>query len=348
MFRKLAFAILGMIAAATAVAVYVFNDRPSLEAYAALTAPRWDGRPGVTATFLGVSTVLISDGETNLMTDGFFSRPGLWDVVMGEVATDSDRINDGLAAAGVHDLDAVIVLHSHYDHAMDAPEVAERTGAVLVGSESTANIARGWGLPPSQMVVPQPGVPLAFGQFSVTMIVSRHLPHGMAEGNIDEPLVPPVGAMEYREGTTYIVHIEHPSCCASATSSSATARSPVAVRRSLGDRQQVGSAGFIEGALGPYASDVVLLGVGGLSKMTPEYRRAFYDEVLGRLRPRRVFPIHYDDFTRALATPLELPPRALDDFDQTMAELRERSTPGGFEIGLLPVAEPAHLLPIAE
>jgi len=326
MIRKLAFALLGLIAAATAGAIYVFNDRPSLDAYADLMSPRWDGRPGVTATFLGVSTVLISDGETNLMTDGFFSRPGLWEIISGEIATDSERVSEGLAAAGVHDLDAVIVLHSHYDHAMDAPEVAERTGAVLVGSESTANISRGWGFPQSQMVVPQPGVPLVFGRFTVTMIVSRHLPHGMAEGNIEEPLLPPVGATDYREGTTYIVHIDHPS----------------------GSLAVVGSAGFIEGALTPYASDVVLLGVGGLSGMTPAYRRTFHDEVVGRLKPRRVFPIHYDDFTRPLANPPDLPPRALDDFDLTMAELRERSAAGGFSLGLLPVAEPVHLLPSAE
>lgn len=326
MIRKLAFVLIAVLAAAVAVVLYIVNDRPSLEDYADLTAPRWDGRAGVTATFLGVSTLLISDGETNLMTDGFFSRPGLWTLIGGELVTDSERVNEGLAAAGVQALDALIVLHSHYDHAMDAPEVAEITNAVVVGSESTANIARGWGLPALQMVVPQPGVPLTFGVFTVTLIASRHLPHGMAEGTIDEPLVPPVGAMAYREGTTYIVHVDHPS----------------------GSLSVVGSAGFVEGALSPYRSDVVLLGVGGLSAMTPEYRRDFYDEVLGRLRPRRVFPIHYDDFTRPLANPLVLPPRLLDDFDQTMAELRERAGTNGFDLRLMPVAEPIHLLPSGE
>ncbi len=322
MIRKLALACLFLIAAATAVALYGFNDRPDLEDYAALMEPRWEGGSGITVTFLGVSTLLISDGETHLMTDGFFSRPGVWDLVAGEITPDGDRIAEGLDFAAVKTLDALIVVHSHYDHAMDAPDVAQRTGAVIVGSQSTANIVRGWGLPADQMIVPQSGVPLNFGRFTVTMVDSRHLPHGMAEGVIDEPLVPPVRATAYREGTTYSVHIAHPH----------------------GSLAVIGSAGFIEGALAPYDADVVLLGVGGLSAMTPEYRRTFYEEVLGHLRPRRVVPIHYDDFTRPLSEPLALPPRLLDDFEATMVELRARAAEDGFALGLLPLAEPVLLL----
>ena len=52
---------------------------------------------------------------------------------------------------------AVIPLHAHYDHAMDAPEVARRTGALLLGSESSANVARGWGLPERQIQVAKLG-----------------------------------------------------------------------------------------------------------------------------------------------------------------------------------------------
>lgn len=323
MVRKFLFACLALILVLAAAALYAVNDRPSLDDYQSSMAARWTGAAGVTATFLGVSTLLISDGETHLMTDGFFSRPGLWQVLTSEIESDSDRISEGLAAANVHDLDALIVLHSHYDHAMDAPEVAERTDAVLIGSESTANIARGWGMAPARMVVPQPGLPLSFGRFTVTLIESRHLPHGMAEGEIEEPLVPPLRALDYREGTTYIVHIDHPA----------------------GSLVVVGSAGWVDGALDGYSSDVLLLGVGGLSAMTPEYRRTFYDETLGRLRPHRVMPIHYDDFTRPLSEPLWLMPRRVDDFDQTMGELRQRAAANGFALELLPLAEPVLLLP---
>ncbi len=321
MIRGLTIAVV-LLALMAAAAVYVFNDRPELEAYASRMAPRWNGRAGVTATFLGVSTLLISDGETHLLTDGFFSRPSLWQVAFDELTPDGERIADGLTTAGIHRLDAVIVLHSHYDHAMDAPDVAERTGAVLVGSESTANIARGWGFPASQVIIPASGLPLSFGRFTVTMVESRHLPHGMAEGTIDEPMVPPAPALDYKQGKTYIVHLSHPD----------------------GQITIAGSAGYIKGALKPFRSDVVLLGVGGLGNMTPEYRETYYQEVIDRLKPSRVLPIHYDDFTRPLSEPLALFPRVMDDFDQTMAELAERSTRTGFSLELLPLAEPVLLL----
>jgi L-ascorbate metabolism protein UlaG (beta-lactamase superfamily) len=54
-------------------------------------------------------------------------------------------------------LEAVIALHTHYDHAMDSAVVVDLTGARLVGSESAANIGRGHGLPADRMVVATPG-----------------------------------------------------------------------------------------------------------------------------------------------------------------------------------------------
>ena len=99
-----------------------------------------DGR-GV--TFLGVASLLLDDGETAIMTDGFFSRPSLAKVALGKVAPDHARIDAVLARAGVDRLAAVLPVHSHFDHAMDSAVVADRTGAVLVGGESTANVGRG-------------------------------------------------------------------------------------------------------------------------------------------------------------------------------------------------------------
>jgi len=57
---------------------------------------------------------------------------------------------------------------------MDAPEVARRTGARLLGSESTANIGRGWGLPESQIRVVVNRQPIRLGRFLLTPIESRH------------------------------------------------------------------------------------------------------------------------------------------------------------------------------
>ena len=57
--------------------VFLLHSRPSVEAYARYQVPADSPAANtVTATFLGVSTVLLSDGETAILTDGFFTRPG--------------------------------------------------------------------------------------------------------------------------------------------------------------------------------------------------------------------------------------------------------------------------------
>ncbi|MGH7805527.1 MAG: MBL fold metallo-hydrolase, partial [Candidatus Binatia bacterium] len=208
---KRVLAVVGLVAVAVigAFAVAV-RDRHSLDAYRERFLPPLAEGPtsGLRVTFLGVTTLLFEDGETAILTDGFFSRPGVLDLVR-PIAPDRERIGAALARAGIARLAAVIPVHSHYDHAMDAPEVARRTGARLVGSESTANIGRGDGLAEEQIHVVRDGETLSFGRFRVTMILSRHFPHGMAMGEIRAPLRPPARATDYLDGGAYSIFIEH-------------------------------------------------------------------------------------------------------------------------------------------
>jgi L-ascorbate metabolism protein UlaG (beta-lactamase superfamily) len=120
--------------------------RPDLEQYAA----RFDVPPAAgdfAVTFLGVSSLLLDDGHTRLLTDGFLSRPSLLDVGLRKLAPDRERIEAALARTGVHRLDAVMPVHTHFDHAMDSAFVADRTGALLVGSESAPTSHAGTGCP---------------------------------------------------------------------------------------------------------------------------------------------------------------------------------------------------------
>lgn len=293
----------------------VLRDRPSLEPYAHLRLPR-SSESGVamTVTFLGVSTLLFDDGETAILVDGFFTRPGLLRSLFGRIEPDREAIERALRRAGIESLAAVIVAHSHYDHAMDSPEVARRTGALLVGSESTANIARGWGLAEDRIRVVRPGEPLDFGSFRVTMLVSRHFPHGMAMGTIDAPLMPPARALDYQVGETYSIFIEH------------------AGRRLLVQA----SAGYVEGALRGPRAEVVLLGVAGLSMRDDSYRRAYWREVVEAVGARRVLPIHWDDFTLPLDEPLRPMPRRLDDLETTMRFLLAQVSENAVDVRLMP------------
>ena len=122
--------------------------RPEISRYReAFAVPGATAESAPTVTWLGVSTLLIDDGDCALLTDGYFSRPGLARIGLGTVAPSPPRVQGCLTRAGITGLTAVIPVHTHIDHALDSALVAHRTGALLVGGESAANLGRGHGLP---------------------------------------------------------------------------------------------------------------------------------------------------------------------------------------------------------
>ena len=118
--------------------------RPDLAAYAGrFDVPAADG--DLSVTFLGVSGLLLDDGESAVMVDGYFSRPPLWKVLLRPLAPDVRRIDAALGRLGLgpggRPLAAVAPVHTHFDHALDVAVVAGRTDAVLVGGRSAATSA---------------------------------------------------------------------------------------------------------------------------------------------------------------------------------------------------------------
>ncbi len=271
--------------------------------------------PGaVTVRWTGTATLVFSDGETTWMTDGWFSRPGPLELAFGEIEPDVAAIEKGLARNGVTRAAGVFPVHSHYDHAMDAPEVARRTGALLLGSESTAQIGRGWGLPENQIRVLANREPVRLGRFILTPIESNHFQfpdamtreRALGDPDISEPLVPPVGAFDYKVGKAYVLHVAHP----------------------LGQWLIVGSAGFVHGALEGVEADVVFLGTGGLGSQTADYRESYWRETVDLTRPDRIVPIHWDSLTGPIEGPFTGPVRAATFLsagsDEALAFLKQK------------------------
>jgi L-ascorbate metabolism protein UlaG (beta-lactamase superfamily) len=167
--------------------------RPDLAQYAdRFDVPAAEGDFAV--TFLGVSTLLLEDGESAVMTDGYFSRPSLAKVGLGKIAPDHDRIDAALARTGATRLAGVLPVHTHFDHALDSAVVAEQTGALLVGGESTANVGRGGGLPQERLRVVSSGESMQLGGFDLTWVESHHCPPDRFPGSITHPVVPPTKA----------------------------------------------------------------------------------------------------------------------------------------------------------
>lgn len=273
--------------------------RPDITRY----ADRFDLAPatgGLGVTFLGVATLLLDDGDTAILTDGFFSRPSLARVALGRIAPDHARIAHGLQRAGIERLDAVVPLHSHYDHVLDSPAVAERTGAVVVGDGSAANVARGQGLPADRILVVKDGGAASFGAFELTWVRSEHCPPDRYPGAISAPVVPPTRAGAYRCGEAWSLLVVHRD----------------------GQRVLVqGSAGFRRGALVGQRAEIAYLGIGQLGLQPEAYLRTYWEETVTTVGARRVVLIHWDDFFRPLVRGLRALPFAGDDLDVTMRVL---------------------------
>ena len=288
--------------------------RPDLGRY----ADRFDAPaagPGcLSVTWMGVATLLIDDGASALLTDGYFSRPGLARVAAGKVTPSPARVDGCLARAKVSRLEAVVPVHTHIDHVLDSALVADRTGARLVGGESAANVGRGYGLPEDRLVVAASGEPIALGAYDVTLVQSHHCPPDRFPGTIDAPLTPPVKASAYRCGEAWSTLVHH---------------------RPSGRRLLIqGSAGFVTGALAGRRADAVYLSVGQLGLQPRAYLIDYWTETVRAVGARRVILIHWDDFFRPLSKPLRALPYAGDDLDVSIRILDELAAQDGVALHL--------------
>jgi L-ascorbate metabolism protein UlaG (beta-lactamase superfamily) len=283
----------------------------------------------VTVTWLGTSTLLFDDRETQVLIDGNFTRLNPFQIALFlPVSSDVATINYALAEFRMDRVAAIVPVHSHFDHAMDVGHVANRTRAVILGSESTANIARGAQVPVDQYQILADGETRQFGDFTIKLIASIHAPIKPGgegpwfPGNIGEPLRQPASVREWKEGVVWSVFIGHPR----------------------GTTLIQGSGGFIEGKLDGESADVVMLGIAGLAGLGKEYVTRFWNETVPVTGATRVISIHHDDFTAPFGE-VRLFPDALDNIVITTGWIDEIVQENGTEITieLLPFGQPIPL-----
>ena len=231
----------------------------------------------LTVKWLGVATLLFDDGKTQIMTDGFVSRPSAIDLLFKRpISPDIKAITRAIGDHDISRLAAIMPVHSHYDHAMDTADFARLTGADLLGSAFTTTIARASSLPEVQVKQAHIGVPYTYGQFTITFYPSKHAPLITYNANdlpTGKPFALPAPFNAYKEGQSYTIHIDHPQ----------------------GSALVQGSAGFIPGTLHDLEVDSVFLGVGGLITLTHEYTSTYVDELVHAVNPKQVYIIHQDN-----------------------------------------------------
>ncbi len=287
--------------------VWAWQQRDFIEDIPLATWPdRARGPDSVTVTWLGVTTLLFDDGETQILIDGFLSRPTLGDLVLRRpIESSAADVNRAINRFRMNRVAAIIPSHTHYDHALDSAAVANRTGAVVFGSPSAARLARGAGVPEGQISIVTDTATREFGRFQVTLIATPHIPFGWRgtvpfDGSIESPIIGPAPASAWRVGTSFTVVIVHPQ----------------------GTTIVQSSAGFTDGALQDIDADVVMMGTGMLEGLGREYAEAYWLNLVTSTGAHTVIPMHFDDYTQAFGE-VRLFPRIVDNFVKTVTWLSQ-------------------------
>lgn len=255
--------------------VFISCARVPLPVDAPATSP-------VTLTYLGVAGWSLSDGEHTVVVDPYFSRPRFADGV--PVRADEAAI----ARLAPADVDLILIGHSHVDHVLDAPALALRSGASVLGSVSTARYARAYGVPEAQVIPVQGGEDYAFDGFSVRVIPGLHSAlddkHTFGAGDVIDDGVLPASFAAFGEGGTFDYLVR------------------------LGGKQVlfIGSANYIERELEGLRPDVAVVAT-GLRDEIHEYSARLM-AALGA--PPLVLANHFDAWREPLGAPLDDATRA--------------------------------------
>jgi len=271
-------------------------------------APGALGQGPVRVRWLGTAGFAITHGAHTLLIDPYLTRSSLWRVVRAPLEPDAEAVRRHAPRA-----DAIVLGHTHFDHALDAPLIARLTGARVFGSRSAVALCRSRGVPEAQVedVEPRGGpVEREVGPFRLRFVPSAHSPilfgRVPARGDIADCGDVPLRAHAYRCGAVFGVEVT------------------VAGRTIY----HLGSAELLEAQLDARAVDLALMCVAGWRASD-----GFPERALRALSPRAVLLAHWDDFFR----PLERGARLLPAM--RMPELVDRlhATTRDVRVGTLPL-----------
>lgn len=234
---------------------------------------------GLDVRWLGVSGYRLTYEGASIFVDPYVSRVPLRALVLRRrTLPDASMLERYAGAPGT--VAGIVIGHTHFDHAVDAPALARRHEAKAYGSASLAHLMRLHGVG-DQAVEVRPHQPYELGPFVVRFVPSRHskLLFGRKvpmAGELTCEHLDGLVPTSYRCGAVYGIRIDVAGI----------------------SLYHQGSADLNDGELRDGPVDVFLAGVAGRS-VTPRY----WERILPRLDPRIVVPTHYDNFFSPLGQP---------------------------------------------
>ncbi len=258
--------------------------------------PAGDARidPRVEISWLGTAAHVVSTEKTTVLVDPYVSRHRL-----RRLATRTIEPDDAAIAKWIpKKVDAILCGHSHFDHLLDAPRIALKTGAKLVGSATTCAFARASGVSESQLVeIPASGGRTTIGDVEVRFVPSLHgriaLGRVPFPGEVRRAPRLPARVWHYKMGGAFGV-----------------------VMNAAGVRvYHNGSADLVDAELEGERADVLLVGLAGR-----QATRDYLKRLVTALSPEVIVPTHHDAFFAPLDAGVHLLPGI--DIDGFVSEAR--------------------------
>jgi L-ascorbate metabolism protein UlaG (beta-lactamase superfamily) len=236
---------------------------------------------GLEIEWLGVSGYRLSFEGRTLFVDPYLSRVPFRSLLTRRpTLPDPAALDRFIKAPG--EVVGVLVGHTHFDHAVDAPAIARRFDCSAYGSDSLVTLMGLHGLAERAVEV-EPYRTYELGPFEVSFTPSVHskLLLGLAvpyDGALTCEHLDSLSPSAYRCGQVW---------------GNAIAGAGVRLYHQ-------GSANLIDDAIREKGVDVFLAGVAGRG-----FTEDYWKRILPRLEPRVVVPTHYDNFFRPLGDPME-------------------------------------------
>ena len=276
---------------------------------AAQNPPNRANTAQVTLEYMGTAAWQITDGNTVILIDPYLSRlygpqpPGRppFARTLGDRRPQYGWADFAVPDTAVIDshvkrADFILVTHTHYDHVLDVPYIATKTGATVIGTESTENVLRAYNIREQQLITVRGGEDYDFGTFSLRVIPSLHSPldhkHYFSSATAPVGMRAPLTLEQmHPEGGTlaYLIRFHGHQILA------------------------FGGMNYIEREIQGLTPDVALVGAAGSRKEIFDYT--------GRLMrdlncPALVIPTHWDNFTAPYGASQQPAIEALESFVQ--------------------------------
>ena len=161
-----------------------------------------------------VAAVVIEDEKTQIMFDPMFTRASLWHWLnLSKLKSDQALVSSVLKDHELLKLNAVFVSHSHFDHSIDAPMVAQLTGATFYVDPNTKIIAEAYKNPGIKTQAVENLKSIQVGNFKITVMKRTHahirtLGINFLKGPVSKDF--DFNFYDYQMGDTWFYLIEHP------------------------------------------------------------------------------------------------------------------------------------------